>query len=282
MQAIIERLAKCRAGRGGFRGSCVQQQNSPLPAWKSSMRPGQAEQSSSKLSYRTAPRMSEEELQRRIRDNKLYADATARQAHKQQMQQQRLAEIDQKRLAVRIPDEKISAALQRMYKDAVKMMSARALRMTGITEMQEQPRVFRTTPRLAEPRSAPATSPASSLLAPSLMVSNSTLDEIIMRQYEGALRQREAKRQDLVQRLENDKTFTGPLPIFALASREEAEETVERLRNDAKDRRERADIIAREQQAKQQDLAAEEKEYHQGRWPHALPRKLARRPAPSL
>ena len=239
------------------------------------------------------PKMSELELHRRIRSHKLYADATARQAHKQLMQQQRLEEMDLKRRVVFLPDEKRSEAHHRMYREGCVRMAGFALSRLRMNERAEQARVFKATvlpkvgggePRgartpLALPRSAPA-SPKSPPLVPSLTVSSSALDDIITRQSKEALQQREANRQDLVQRLEAEKTFTGPLPIFARVSPEKAEETVERLRNDAAARSERAQRIAREQEAKATapDWAAEEKEYNQGRWPHAPPRKLAKRP----
>ena len=246
------------------------------------MAQGHAEWCNSPMpTHRAPPKMSAEELQQRIRGHKMFADATASQAHKQQKQQERLEEVDLKIRTVRLPDDVRSQAHHRMYYAALQLMAARSVRLSGRDFRRETlAPVVEASPHLVAPRSAPNS--ARSEPQPSLTVSSSALDEIIARQYEEALRKREAKRQGIVQRLETQKTFKGPLPIFAHASREEAEETVERMLADAAARLDRARRIAREQAAKAavQDWPAEEEEYNHTRWPHAPPRKLARRPEP--
>ena len=261
------------------------------------MAQGHAEWCNSPMpTHRAPPKMSAEELQQRIRGHKMFADATASQAHKQQKQQERLEEVDLKIRTVRLPDDVRSEAHHRMYYAALQLMAARQIKLPGgatlgVAELAQAriragQRAYESSRAAAPPthRSAPRSAPnsARSEPQPSLTVSSSALDEIIARQYEEALRKREAKRQGIVQRLETQKTFKGPLPIFAHASREEAEETVERMAADVAARLDRARRIAREQAAKAavQDWPAEEEEYNHTRWPHAPPRKLARRPEP--
>ena len=65
---------------------------------------------SPKPTHRAPPKMSGEELQRRIRGHKMFLDATASQAHKQQKERERLEEVDAKIRSVVLPDETRAAA----------------------------------------------------------------------------------------------------------------------------------------------------------------------------